>query len=248
MSAIAAFIAGRYISLVSAARNANSPSSHGSRRKPIVPTASAPSPRERSIVARRPSASASVPPSGPATRTPTPNSDTIRPAASGVSPRRWTRYSARKVATKSRAGSRTSRRRASRTAAGVRRARRRACPSVPARPGDLADGVRPSTIARGLVEARANENGRPEAAVLLGTALRQRTRCRSTARTPSGSGAAGPGSLPCRILYWIQVSMTSSVKTSPLSRNLWSLRRHSSASSSEPGIFGMSFSSSGDMP
>ena len=39
------------------------------------------------IVARRPTASASVPPSGPATRMPTPKSATIRPASFGGSPR-----------------------------------------------------------------------------------------------------------------------------------------------------------------
>jgi hypothetical protein len=47
------------------------------------------------------------------------------------------------------------------------------------------------------------------------------------------------------ILYSIQVSTTSSVKTSPFSRKAWSRFRFSSASSSEPGIFGTSFSSSG---
>jgi hypothetical protein len=47
-------MAGRYISLVSAARNAKRPRSHGSRRNPIVPTASAPSPPPEGVRERPP--------------------------------------------------------------------------------------------------------------------------------------------------------------------------------------------------
>ena len=62
--------------------------------------------------------------------------------------------------------------------------------------------------------------------------------CRSTSRTRTDAAAGASRRLRSSVLYLIQVSITSCVKTSPRSRNSWSFARASSASSSEPGVFG----------
>ncbi len=68
----------------------------------------------------------------------------------------------------------------------------------------------------------------------------QAVRCRSRGRTRTGAAAAGPGRSRPRVLYSIHMSMTSWVKTSPLSRNSWSsFESAASASSREPGADGI---------
>ena len=88
------------MSPVAAARNASVPSTGSERAKASAAAVAAPRTSARSIVLRRPMASASAPPSGPATVTPMPYSATMRPASIAVQAALADEVRARKAATK----------------------------------------------------------------------------------------------------------------------------------------------------